>query len=144
MNAIGFNFTKLNIEDFRVPNKPVEGVKINTEMNILSIEEVKPQFLNIKTKEEFISIEFEHKVIYEPNFAKVEIKGKVLISLDSKLAKEVSKGWKSKEIPQDFRIFLFNTILRKSTLKALELEDDLNLPLHLPMPSFSKNKEDKQ
>jgi len=133
MNAIGFNLTKMSVEDLRIPNKPVEGVKINTSMDILSIAEVKSP---LKSKDETLTVEFDFKVNYEPDFAKVYIKGKALIALDPKEAKEVMKGWKDKKLTDDFRLFVFNLILRKATLKALELEDELNLPLHMPMPSF--------
>jgi len=54
------------------------------------------------------------------------------------MAKEVLKGWKDKETTDDFRIFLFNIILRKSNIKALQLEDELALPPHIPLPSLNK------
>ena len=141
MKVIGFNFSKLSVEDTRDSKKSLEGVKVNTGMDILNIIEIKSDLL--KTKEEVLGVDFEYKVDYDPSFAKVNIKGKVLVTLDPKDSKEVLKEWKSKKIPTDFRIFIFNIILRKATLKALQLEDELNLPLHIPMPSFTKNEEKK-
>jgi hypothetical protein len=32
---------------------------------------------------------------------------------------------------------MFNIVLKKSTIKALELEDELNLPYHIPIPKVS-------
>jgi len=77
-------------------------------------------------------------VDYSPGFAKGELEGKILIAVDPKIAKEILKQWKKKKMPEDFRLLLFNVILKKSSLKALYLEEELNLPLHMPMPSFKK------
>jgi len=41
-------------------------------------------------------------------------------------------------------VSLFNIILRKCHVKALELEEDLNLPLHVQMPSLQRNAFDKK
>jgi len=135
MKAIGFNFTKLNVSKTG-ELKNIENINIETKMDVLDLKEVKANLLN--TKEEVIGVDFEYIVDYKPEFAKVNINGKVLLTLEPKMAKEVIKGWKDKNLPEDFRIFLFNIILRKSTLKALQLEEELNLPLHVPMPSFKK------
>jgi len=35
-------------------------------------------------------------------------------------------------------VFLFNIILKKSTLKALQIEEELNIPLHMQLPSLKK------
>jgi hypothetical protein len=50
--------------------------------------------------------------------------------------KEILKQWESHIIPEEFKIPLFNIILKKSNFKALELEEDLLLPSHIPMPSI--------
>ncbi|MBU2615503.1 MAG: hypothetical protein KKC19_00165 [Nanoarchaeota archaeon] len=140
MKVIGFNFTRLSINK---PDKsqPTEKVDIETKMDIISLAEVKDHPL--KTSDNAISVDFEYIVDYKPDFAKIEIKGKVLLMLDPKLAKEVIKSWEKKEVPEEFRMFLFNIVLRKSTLKALQLEEELNLPLHVPMPSFRKSEDKK-
>ena len=61
------------------------------------------------------------------------------MSVDPRIAREVLKGWKDKENLEEFRMFMFNVILRKSNIKALELEDELNLPPHIPLPSLNKD-----
>jgi len=142
MRLIGFNFTKISIEDIRSPSQSLEEVKINTEMDIISIEEVKKSPLN--TKDAILSIDFTYNVNYNPSFAKIAINGKILVALDPKLSKDVLQEWKDKKMPSDFRLFLLNIVLRKSTLKALQLEDELNLPLHVPMPSFRKEENSKE
>lgn len=133
MRLIGFNFTKLNAE--RLPNSP-ESIKFNTKINISSIEPLKSDLL--KVKDELIKVDFIYSVLYEPDFAKLELSGNILLSVEPKIAREVLRGWKDKKTSEDFRIFIFNIILRKSNIKALQLEDELGLPPHIPLPSLNK------
>ena len=44
--------------------------------------------------------------------------------------------WKDKKMPDDFRNTLFNLILRKASLKALQLEEEMNLPIHMQLPTL--------
>ena len=137
MRVIGFNFTKISIE--RLTDAGPEGeLKISTQMDVPEIKELKSDVL--KTKEEILAAKFTYEVDYTPNFAKIKFEGKILLALEPKIAKDVLKQWKKKEMPEDFRILLFNVILKKSSIKALDLEEELNLPLHIPMPSFKKEK----
>ena len=39
-------------------------------------------------------------------------------------------------------IALFNIILRKANVKALELEEQIGLPLHIPLPTLKKPKKE--
>lgn len=137
MRIIGFNFTKIKIERLK---DTTEELKIKTEIDIPELKELKSSPLN--TKEEVIEIKFLYRILYEPGFAIVELEGKLLMALEPKTAKEVVKQWKKKKMPEDFRVLLFNAILKKSVLKALELEDELNLPLHMPMPTFRRQEEE--
>jgi len=137
MNIVGFNFTKISIEKIK---DNVEKPKIKTDIKILEIKQSKSGLL--KTKEEIIEADFSYSVDYEQGYVNVSFAGRVFLSLEPKGAKEVLKQWKKKELPEDFRLLLFNIILRKSTLKALALEDELNLPLHVPLPSIKKQKEE--
>jgi len=131
MRIIGFNFDKISVE--RLKDK-VEGLKITTNIDISEIKEIKSEIL--KTKEELLQIKFVYTVNYEPEFAKVDLKGTVLLSMDEKQVKEILKEWKKKKISEEFRMPLFNIILRKAAAKSLNLEDEMNLPLHIPLPSL--------
>lgn len=136
MRVIGFNFTKISIEKLK---EITEIPKVKTEINIPEIKGVKSTIL--KTKEEIIEAKFEYIVNYEPESAKVNIEGRALLSVDPKVAKDILKQWKKKKMPEEFRMLLFNVVMRKSALKALILEDELNLPLHTPLPSLRRTKE---
>jgi hypothetical protein len=131
MKILGFNFTKLQAE--KGINKK-EGIKINTHIDISKIEFVNPG--EIKVKEDLLGVSFKFDVSYDPDFAKISFEGNIILAVESKLHKEVLKQWKENKIPEDFKLPLFNIIIKKSTLKALQFEEELNLPLHIPMPSL--------
>jgi hypothetical protein len=138
MKLLGFNFDKISIEKL---SGKLENLKIDTQIDIPEIKSVDSDLFKIK--EDLLGIRFVFKINYEPECAKVELLGNLLLSVDSKTSKDVLKQWKEKKMPDDFRVTLFNLILRKSSLQALKLEEELNLPLHLPFPSIRMSEEDK-
>ena len=136
MKVIGFNFDKISVE--RHKERP-ENLKITTNIDVSDIKETKSDM--IKTKEELIQAKFSYGVKYEPGFATIGLSGNILFALPEDKAKEVLKEWKKKAMPEDFKLAIFNVVLRKSALKALQLEEEMNLPLHIPLPSFKNPKE---
>ena len=136
MRLIGFNFNKINISKF---SNKFKDLKVNTNIDIKDIKEVNSNLFN--TKEEFIGIRFNYNVVYDPKIAKIELAGDVLFAVESKISREILKKWKDKEMPEDFKVTLFNIILKKSNLKSLQLEDEMNLPLHINMPSIKKTQD---
>lgn len=129
MKALGLNFTKLAAER---KNPTVKDIKINNKLDISSIEPAKTDLLN--PKEGLLKVIFTYLVEYSPGVAKVNIEGSVLLSMPPKQSKQILKDWKKKKIQDEFKVFIYNFILNKSSLKALELEDELNLPPHIPLP----------
>ncbi len=133
MRIVGFNITKISAEKLKEISK---DLKINTNINITDIFELKSEML--KSKENLLGAKFTLKIDYTPEIAKIEVSGILAVLLDKKFSKEILENWKKKKILDDFQAPLFNIVLKKASLKALELEDELNLPLHLPFPSFKK------
>lgn len=138
MRIIGISFSKISIEKF---NENFKDVRVNTKIDISDIKEIKSDFL--RTKEGLLGVMFTYNVNYEPDLAKIEVKGNIIVSVEPKMAKDTLKQWKNKKMSEDFRIPLFNVILKKSSLKTLQLEDEMNLPLHLPLPSFKREEKTK-
>lgn len=136
MRLVGFNFKKISVERKK---ESVRDAKINSKINIESIEELKSGAL--KNEEAILKINFDYGVDYTPDMAKIELAGSFLLSLVNEQAKEIISTWKKKQIPEKFKMIIFNIILRKSNVKALELEDDMNLPLHIPFPTLKKQEE---
>ena len=130
MKLAGFNCNKINAE--KGTNERPNDLKINTNVEILDITSKKSSFLT--AKEIFLLIQFSHKIEYGSGFAKIELSGNVALVLDSKTGKDILKEWKKKKMPVDFKIDLFNLILNKTNIRALPLEEEMNLPYHIPLP----------
>ena len=129
MKVVGFNYAKISIDKKKNPDN---SLKIETNVTVLDIKEADSKLL--KTKETILEISFEYTINYNPGFAKIDLDGKFILTADPKNAKEVLTLWKKKELSPSFRISLFNAILKKTASKALQLEDELNLPPHFSPP----------
>ncbi len=138
MKLAGFNFKKISGE--RISNS-LKEIKVNTEINIANISQ--PKVSLFKSKEDFLEIDFNYSLTYEPDFAKIEISGTLVVSIEPKKAKEIVKEWKSKKLPEDFKIYVFNIILRKSNIKSLQLEEELHLPIHLNLQRIAPQKKEE-
>ena len=134
MKLMGFNFTKINVE--RIGGSG-ENLKINTNIDVSDIE--KAEIDLFKGKEEILAVKFKYGIDYDPKYAKINFEGNILISLDSKQAKKAISEWKDKKVSDDIKFFIFTIILRKANVKALQLEDEMNLPFHIPMPKISRD-----
>lgn len=128
---MGFNFTKINAEK---SEKQIQNLSIKTNIDISNITPVKADILS--SREEILAVKFEYSIDYEPEFAKISFTGIVLLSLDPEEAKNVLEMWKEKKMPEEFKTVIFNIILKKSGLRSLQLEEELNLPTHIPLPSI--------
>jgi hypothetical protein len=134
MRIIGFNLSKVSVER----KEKLEG-KLEIKQNI-DIKEVEKDKIPISNEEVF-KIKFRFNVDYGNDFAKLELEGTVVLLPEKQEGKKFLTAWKDKQIPEEFRAPLFNFIMTKCNLKALTLEDELGLPLHLPMPKISPKKE---
>jgi len=130
MRIIGFNLTKISIQ-----RKEKQEQKVQINQNI-DIKDIKEEDIPI-SKDKAIKITFNLTIDYSDNFAKIEFEGSVLILPNKEELKKFMDAWKSKKIPDNTRIPLFNFIMGKCNIKALALEDEMNLPLHIPMPRIS-------
>ena len=119
MRLIGFDFDKISVEKLS-EIKDFKDLKINTNINVAEIESFESDML--KLKEDLLKVKFSYKINYNPDFAVMELAGNVILAMDNKMSKNVLKEWKDKKINSDFQIPLFNIILRKSNIKALQLE----------------------
>lgn len=131
MKLMGFSFNKINVEK---TSNALKDLKLNTKIDVSEIKEVKSTLL--KTKDEIVSVDFSYEITYSPEIAKLSFEGGILLGLEPRKAREVLRQWKEKKMPEDFRSDVFNIILKKSSLKALQMEEELNLPPHFPLPSL--------
>ncbi len=130
---IGFNFRKINIERKKTL---VQGMKVRYDMDIGKVYEQKISMVTGNNKA--LGFDFEFKIAYGSEIANLEIYGCVTYLLSADEAKNALDTWaKSKKLPKSVSVPIINVILDKCNIKALELEQDLALPTHLPMPSVN-------
>jgi|SRR3989344_2682159 len=133
MKIIGFNLTKLLIE--KKEKKP-EKLEINQNIDI---KDIKKETIHI-TDEEVLKISFVLTINYSEEYAKLEFEGNIITIPAKEELLELLKEWKKNKIPDNFRIPLFNFIMSKCNVKAISLEDELGIPIHLPLPKLKLNK----
>lgn len=133
MKIYGVSFEKISVE--RKKNS-LEDLKISTKIEISDIN--RDNFEEIATKEEFLRLKFKFIIHYDPDIAEINLEGNVLFSVESKQAKSILDQWKLKIFPKEFKAMIYNVILRKSNVRALQLEEEVNLPLHVPLPMLKQ------
>ncbi|MCX8193776.1 MAG: hypothetical protein N3G19_00190 [Candidatus Pacearchaeota archaeon] len=138
MVVIGFNLKKLSVERKGI----VRGsLRVNTKMNILDL---KKEDVKLTAGKDVLNFSFEFIINYigvadhTGHVADLIFKGEVLYLVDPKDTKKILDDWKKKEIPEDIKFRVLNTILTKCNLKALILEDELGLPPHIKLPRLVK------
>lgn len=129
MKIIGFNLTKILIE--KKEKKP-EKLEINQNIDI---KDIKKESIHI-TDEEVLKISFILTINYSEEYAKLEFEGNIITIPKKEELEELLKEWKKNKIPDNFRIPLFNFIMSKCNVKAISLEDELGIPIHLPLPKL--------
>ena len=136
MRLIGFGFDKISIEKLK---DQVKELKVTTNIDITDVIEIPTEVK--KAKEELMKVKFSYSVKYEPELANLNMGGNVFLAVEEEKAKEILKDWKKKKISEEFRLAMFNLIVKKSTSKALSLEEEMGLPAHIPLPLFKAQKE---
>jgi hypothetical protein len=139
---LSFQFNKILVE--KESNFKGKITNPTSDINIKSIE--KDQILLIK--EEPLKIDFSFKLKFG-DLGKLEMDGSLLVLLDKESKDEVLSEWKSKKLPEKLRLIILNIILHKSSLRALQLEEEMGLPLHIQLPRLQlepkeQSKEDKK
>jgi len=145
MQIIGFNFSKINgskEDDFP------QGTSSNMNVEFIDITKADESFVNNK---DTISIKFQYILDYNKEekkktntHANITLEGTVILSTEKDESKEILNEWKKKKIPDQFKIFIFNFILRKCSIKALLMQDELNLPSHIPFPQIKADQQPQQ
>jgi hypothetical protein len=133
MRLVSFNFTKINSEKIK---SDLEGMKVNSSINIGSIEEPKDA---PKSKEAFLLIKWNYLIDYEPNIANFDFAGSLIVSEESKKVKKILKDWEDKKLEPEVNMSILNVIMKKVSIKALQMEDDYGLPSHFKFPSLKIN-----
>jgi hypothetical protein len=130
MRIIGFNLTKILAEKKDEINT---NLKVNQNIDIKDICEEKIPITDNKV----LKFTFKLSLGYSDDYAKIELEGNILAIPEKDELNKYLNAWKNKKIPAEARIPLFNFIMNKCNIKALNLEDEMGLPLHIPMPRIT-------
>lgn len=133
IKLVAFKYTKINVER----NDESKGeLKITPNINIQSIDKLKSE-----SKQEILEIKFNFGIDYS-SLGKIELAGKMLLSADSKTVKDALEGWKNKKLDNNFNMIILNVIMQKASIKALQLEEEMNLPPHMQLPRLQLGKKE--
>ena len=130
MSIIGFNFTKIAAER----NEGIQG-QVNIKNN-LAIKGIEKQDLSITSKDQFgLKVSFEFTSKLEPNMGSITIHANVLMLETKEEGQKILAEWeKTNKLDDELMKQTFTFMLRRCTIKALLLAEDLNLPSPLPLP----------
>ena len=136
MKIIGFNIDELHAKkSFEFKRAIISTDVLFTEVSKAKIDVIKD--------DEALKISFKFTVSYKDSDKKesqdkneVLIQGSMLLMVSKDESKEFIKSWKNKEIPKEKSLGLYNIILKKCSVKALQLEDEINLSPHIPFPQI--------
>lgn len=133
MPIVGFNFTNMQAKKASLINKQI---KIISNCSITNLKEEK--LPTGKTKTDGLRFEFKFHIKYEPKFGEILLEGYIFYMEDPKILKGIMSQWKKdKSLSKDIMTLIINTILLRSTVRALNLAQTINLPPHIPLPAVS-------
>ena len=135
MQIIGFNFEKIQAER---KNNAKGKIEISSNINIKSVTQ---ESLDLVKEKPTLKFSFEFSLNYKPDIASLLFQGFVISIFEKEQAREILKKFKSKKISDEVRIPLFNFILSKCNLRALQFEEELSLPFHIPFPRISHSQQ---
>jgi hypothetical protein len=127
-----FRFLKQSVErteDFK------GELKITPNINVKSIE----KFKSDSSKQEALKVDFKFEVDYN-GLGSVLLEGRMILVTDSKTVKEAVDSWKDKKLDSDINLIILNIIMQKSSVKALQLEEEIGLPFHVQLPRLQLGK----
>ena len=129
MPIVGFNFTKILVEK----NKPItKDLKVSQNLKINEIDKSKSDVAST----DLLRLLFEFSLDYQ-EVGQILMKGDILYMGDKKELDKVQDEWKkNKKLPPEVGSQVFNTILFRCNIKALTLQQELNLPHHINLPRF--------
>lgn len=145
MQVIGFNLTKISAEK----SKDYKKGAISTGIDFKEITNEQVPLI----KEDVLGVTFVFTVNYtagekddskdEKILANITFEGNLLIKATKDEITPILKDWKKKNISNEFKTPLFNAILQKCATRSLDLEEQLNLPFHVPMPQVQLKPKDQ-
>lgn len=134
ISLLAFNYTKISGQKYPDFKGKLE---VNPHINILSIEK---QELNV-IKQDALKVVFLFNIKYK-DLADIFLEGEMVLKVDSKTFKETLKGWKDKTLDSEIQTIILNIVMQKASIRAMELEDEMGLPIHIRIPRLEVSKKE--
>ena len=123
---LGINFNKIKGEK----DPTFQGnIDMGSNIEVKNVEKFKPAL----AKQESLKIDFVFDIDYK-EMGKVSLEGTLFLLLDTKTMKEILDSWKKQTLPDFINLAIANIVVQKASTKALQLEEELGLPSHIPFP----------
>lgn len=106
-------------------------IEVKQNIKIKSIERYK----SINSREESVKVIYNFEVNYG-DLGHVIIEGLMFLSMDVKTQKNLIKNYENKKMDEPENITLMNIIIQKTSIKAITLEEEMSLPIHIKLPSI--------
>jgi len=131
MPIAAIHFTKINAER----KNPSKGkIEIKNQAQIVGLEKKDFKLPN----QESLVVKFDFNVKYEPDIAKINLSGEVVLIEEAAKADEILKGWeKNKQLPKELMSSVLNGIIVKSNVEATIIAKELGLPPTVKMPKVN-------
>jgi hypothetical protein len=134
ISLLNFNYKKISIQKVPEFNGKIE---INQNINISSIEKQELKLL----KQDALKVIFSYDIKYN-ELADINLDGEIILKADSKTLKETLSGWKNKSLNPEIQTIILNLIIQKASIKAIELEEEMGLPIHIQIPRLEVSKKE--
>lgn len=129
MNVLSFAFNTINASKKEKPNSKIG---IANSMNIDKVEDAK---VSVDKANSTIRISFTHTSEYTPDFAKITLKGQMILLVEAAQAKKIMDGWKKdKRLEKEAGTFVINSLTSRCSVQAVITSRDLALPPPIPLP----------
>jgi len=129
MNVLSFAFNTINVSK---KDTPKGKIGISNNIHIDKLEDAK---VSVDKENSTVRVTFSYESEYTPDYAKLLLKGTMILLIKADEAKKMMNNWKKdKKLDKDAGSFILNSITSRCTVQAVISARDLGLPPPIPLP----------
>jgi hypothetical protein len=133
MAILSFGFNKIAVER-KGPIKGKLSINHNAKINDVKSAEVKLG----TSKQPSIRVSFEYTATYDPGVAQIQLAGELVwVDVQANIDKIMQEWEKTKKLPKETMVPIYNRVLQRSVMQALSLSKELNLPPPIKLPRLN-------
>ena len=124
MIRVNVSVTNVSAERFWDTQKPIPPIKINTNLNLVSVE---------KRKEDFLEVPFVLTVNYNPSIAQISLKGRANVTGNKDEVDKIYQEYKGKKPPPPIIVQSVSNVV---FVECILISRTLNIPPPIPLPKI--------